>query len=82
MRIYTGFEVICIDIANQFGLDKKLFEDRIYWVTSIIDRLEVLGDKPHWKEKPLYIKAVAALRTIQKGEPTGHMCGLDAVCSG
>jgi hypothetical protein len=32
--------------------------------------------------KPLYMKAVQAIRTVLRGEPTGHLVGMDAVCSG
>jgi hypothetical protein len=35
-----------------------------------------------WKERPLYIKAVMAIRKAQKGIPTGHMVGCDASASG
>jgi hypothetical protein len=83
MRYYTAFEYLCIDVANQYGLDKELFETRIEWTLTRLWYLEILGDeREHWKEKPLYIKAVRALRDVQQGKPTGHMMGLDAVCSG
>lgn len=80
MQTFTGFEYICIDIANQFGLDKELFETRIQWVYDHIDELETLYHQA--ETKPLYIKAVMALREAQKGIPTGHLVGFDASCSG
>jgi len=83
MKYYTGFEYICIDIANQWGLDKEVFEKRIDWALHNINDLEVLGQsRGHWKEAPLYFKAVQALRDVQAGKPTGHMIGLDATASG
>lgn len=80
MTPYTGFQYICIDIANQYGHDKWLFDDRIKWVLDNIDHLETMkGDE---KNYPLYMKAVQALRKAQRGEATGHLVGLDACCSG
>lgn len=77
---YTPFEYLLIDIANAFGLDKQIFEDRIAWVKSNIYNLEafqVNADDP-----ALFCKAVLALRKVQAGKPTGHPIRLDAVCSG
>src|SRR5690606_35274979 len=82
MKTFTAFEYICIDIANQFGHDKLTFEERITWVLSHIDDLETLADVADAKTKPLYIKAVQALRKAQRGIPTGHLIGFDGVCSG
>lgn len=83
MERFTGYEYILIDIANAYGLDKELFSSRIEWAKQNLDKLEQLAiDKGNWKEKPLYIKAVMALRKAQRGEPTGHLVGFDACCSG
>ena len=80
MKTYSGFEYLCIDVANQFGLDKKLFEERIQWTLEHLPELENLAAQA--ETKPLYHKAVMALRKVQQGKPTGHMVGLDASCSG
>lgn len=80
MKTYTGFDFICIDVANQAGLDKKLFEQRVQWVKDNFNQLMLL-DTPK-KERPLYVKAVMALRDACKGIATGHLVGLDATCSG
>lgn len=77
---YTPFEWICIDIANQNGLDKKLFEERVQWVKDNMNRLMVIATEA--KERPLYVKAVMALHKAMRGVPTGHLVGLDATCSG
>jgi len=83
MKTFNAYEYLLIDIANQWGLDKKTFEDRIEWTLSQLDQLELIGElRVSWKEKPLYIKAVQALRKVQTGKPTGHLVGLDAICSG
>lgn len=80
MQKYSGFEYLLIDVANQYGLDKLLFEERIQWTREHLESLESLsGDA---EVQPLYKKAVMALRKAQKGIPTGHLVGLDACCSG
>jgi len=80
MRDYSAFEMICIDIANQAGFDKKLFPERIEWTLTNFRRLTVI-DTPK-KERPLYVKAVMALFQACRGIAIGHMVGLDATCSG
>lgn len=83
MKEFTGWEYLLIDAANQYGLDKLTFEERLQWATDNLDELEQrAAEKGYWKEQPLYCKAVLAIRRAQRGEPMGHMVGLDAVCSG
>lgn len=82
-KTYTGWQWLLIDAANQYGLDKKLFEERIQWATDNLHRLEEIAEeKGQWKERPLYLKAVMAIRKAQRGEATGHMVAVDAICSG
>ncbi len=80
MRHYTGFEYLQIDAANAYGLDKKLFPERIAWATEHLDHLEDLTEQAETPE--LYIKAVMAIRDAQAGKAIGHRVGLDACCSG
>ncbi len=80
MKQYTGWEYLCIDVANQMGKDKLPFEDRIEWVMNNLPSLESQTDKAD--KIPLYRKAVMTLRKAQQGIPTGHLVGLDATCSG
>ena len=80
MMEFTGFEYLLIDAANQYGLDKKLFGERIQWARDNLDTLESHvndADTP-----ALYLKAVQAIRKAQQGLPTGHLVGMDACCSG
>ena len=93
MISYSGWEYLLIDVCNQFGGDKLLFEERIQWAMDNLPNLEQLytdriaaeqnlpADKK-WKEAPLYAKAVMAIRKAQQGIPTGHMVAMDGVCSG
>lgn len=80
MQTFTGFEYLMIDCANHYGLDKELFETRIQWVKDNMDTLESHADKAD--KKPLFVKAVMAIRKAQAGIPTGHLVGFDATCSG
>lgn len=77
---YTGWQWLLIDAANNFGLDKLTFEKRIEWAENNLSILETMADAAD--TKPLFIKAVMAIRKAQQGIPTGHMVGVDAVCSG
>lgn len=80
MKTFTGWEYLLIDLANHFGLDKMLFEDRIQWAMDNLGQLESLADMAD--SKPLYLKAVMAIRDAQAGKAIGHVIGLDACCSG
>lgn len=80
MERFTGWQYLLIDVANQYGHDKMLFDERIDWATKNLDRLESLVDQA--ETKPLYMKGVQAIRKAQQGIPTGHLVGFDACCSG
>lgn len=80
MKHYSGFEWLLIDAANQFGHDKLTFEKRIEWATDNLGKLEELVEEA--ETRPLYIKAAMAIRKAQQGIPTGHLVGVDSVCSG
>lgn len=81
-KVFTGWEYMLIDLANQYGhgLDKKLFEERIKWATDNLQGLETLAAQA--ENYPLFMKGLLTLRKVQKGEPTGHLIGFDATCSG
>lgn len=80
MEHFNGYEYIKIDIANQFGLDKWKWEDRIKWVEDNRNDLDTLVDDA---DKPLlFIKAVKALKDAEDKIPTGFIMGLDSTASG
>lgn len=80
MEYFTGWQYLLIDCANHFGLNKLLFGERIKWVESNLGCLESLHESAECL--PLYLKAVMAIRKAQAGQPTGHLVGMDACCSG
>lgn len=82
MKTFTAWQYLLIHVANNFGLDKLLFEERIQWTEQHLDHLEELVQGAPAKTRPLYLKAVQAVRQAQRGEAIGHVVGLDACCSG
>jgi hypothetical protein len=80
MTFYSGWQYLLIDAATHYGLDKLTFEGRIDWAEANLDCLE--GHIDNADTKPLYIKAVQAIRKAQQGIPTGHLVGVDGTCSG
>ena len=76
----SGKRWLKIDIANHYGLDKELWEDRVKFVDENDSVLEALMDKAD--EPLLYIQAVQAYRKAQRGLPTGYIVRLDATASG
>ena len=76
----SGMRWLKIDIANHYGLDKELWEDRVNFVDVNDSILEALADKAD--EPLLYIQAVQAYRKAQRGLPIGYIVRLDATASG
>lgn len=80
MQTFTGKEYLKIDIANSFGLDKELWNDRINWFNTNEHQLETLTNKA---ESPaMYFAGISAYRKSQKGEAIGYPISLDATASG
>ena len=78
---YSGFDYLCINVANAKGMDKELFETRIQWVKDNFHRLEEI-DASEIDEPILYIKALLALRNACKTGKSNTIVHLDSVCSG
>ena len=76
----TGMKWLKVDVANQFGLDKLRWKERLLWVKQNhrdLESRDVDADRPI-----LYRKAVRALRAAERGEAVGTPVGLDATSSG
>lgn len=69
-----------IDVANNYGLDKLLFSERIQWVMTNITCLE--SHEAQAESPALYHAAVKALRNAEKKIPSGYAVSFDATCSG
>jgi len=80
MQEFTGTDYVKIDLANQFGLDRLRWQDRIHWVNNNIFDLPSLANTA--KNKLAFTKALRAFRSKATGQPTNHIMGLDATASG
>ncbi len=80
MRQFTGEQYLQIELANQFGLDKKTWDERIEWHQLNRNNLDALIDDA--KHPILFYKALLAYRDMQDGIPTGFIMGMDATASG
>ena len=77
---FTGRQYLKIDIASNYGLDKKTWDERIAWFDEHEDELDGLVFSA---ENPaLFYAGVKAWRDVQAGRPIGYMISLDATSSG
>ena len=80
MQQFTGLQYLKIDIANNWGLDKLKWDERIAWFDENQDKLDMLttqADNP-----ALYFAGVQAWRAYQAKEPSGYPISLDGCSSG
>lgn len=81
MNKYTSIEYIMIHIANSYGKDKLLFEERIEWVKQNGKKLRKLAETAD--DKAQYIRGVIELERVLAGQKTTNMpIGMDATASG
>ena len=89
MKLFSGLDYLKIDVANNFGLDKLQFEERIKWFNANINIMkdttnaEIFEMSTNSTEAPaLAYGGMLAYRDSIKDIPTGYKVGLDACCSG
>lgn len=80
METFSGISYLKIDIANQWGMDKQIWTDRLLWTAEHDHELEELI--PRADEPMLMAKAVMAYRAARRKEPISHPMHLDATASG
>lgn len=79
-QTFTGPQYLKIDIANNYGLDKLTWDERIAWFDAHESQLDQLLKTA--KEPALFYAAVKAWREVKAGQPIGYMISLDATSSG
>lgn len=79
-QCFSGWEYLCIDLANHYGLDKELFETRINWVYENINHLGWMVNKAD--DPVLFQKTAMQIERARRGEEIGHVVHFDACCSG
>lgn len=80
MQRFTGRQYLQIDIANNFGLDKKTWDERLAWFEEHKDHL--LEMMPQAEEPALFYAGVKAYQDVLAEKPIGYPISLDATSSG
>lgn len=80
LQTFTGKEYLGIDIANNFGLDKLNWDDRLGWFESNESQLDSLIKQAD--EPALFFAGVQAWKKAKRGESVTYPISLDATCSG
>lgn len=86
MQKFTGKQYLMIDIASNFGLDKKTWKQRLAWFEQnqhIIQDAKAVHDLIKQADEPaLFAAGVRAWNLCRNGEPSGYPISLDATSSG
>lgn len=77
---FTPMEYLMIDVANNFGLDKENWDDRIAWFQA--NESNLAGLKSQAAEPALFFAGVNAYYKAKEGRPINYPISLDATASG
>jgi len=80
MQEFNGYEYLAIDIANNFGLDRLTWDDRLNWFNDNSSKLEGMIDKA--KNPLLFEKGIKNYDQAINGEGIGYPMALDSTASG
>lgn len=73
---FTGIDYMLIHLANMYGKDKELFEDRISWAKWALEQdLEDLA--PNADEPNQFLQCWREIHRVREGHPTGLMVEMD-----
>lgn len=84
---FTGLEMLKIEVANTYGLDKLTYDERVQWFNQHSKTFNSNSKKLHdlyaFASEPLLMKkAILAYQTALAGLPIGHNMFMDATASG
>ena len=80
MELFTAKQYLSIDIANNFGLDKKTWDERLEWFEENKENLLNLVESAD--EPAMFYAGVVAYHDMLDGKPIGYTVALDATSSG
>lgn len=80
MQTFTAKQYLAIDIANNFGLDKKTWDERLSWFEENKGNLHNLMGSAD--EPALFFAGVKAYEGMLAKKPIGYTVALDATSSG
>lgn len=80
MQLFTAKQYLAIDIANNFGLDKETWDDRLAWFKENKENLKGLIKSA--EEPALFYAGVNAYYDMLANNPIGYTVALDATSSG
>jgi DNA-directed RNA polymerase len=78
--LHTPEQWLLISAANQYGLDKEVFSDRLTFMYENHELLEKAV--PLASEPLLYEQSIREMRKLDRGEASGVMVRLDSTASG
>lgn len=86
MSIFTPAQWCLIDLASQYGMDKKPFEERLQFGREMLEEIKLGKDMSTYiteAESPeCFALRILTIQDILEGKPCGHPLGLDAASSG
>lgn len=80
MQLLTAKQYMAIDIANNFGLDKETWDNRISWFEDNKSNLRNLVESA--EEPAMFYAGVKAYEDMLASKPIGYTVALDATSSG
>lgn len=80
MQLLTAKQYLKVDIANNYGLDKKTWDERIAWFDE--NEANLLNMVDEAEDSALFFAGVNAWKDMKAGKPIGYAVALDATSSG
>lgn len=81
MQLFSGTDYTKIAVANAFGMDKDVWDDRIDWAEKFLEKQSAHTMRKA-SEPFLMKKAVNAYNDAVAGKATGYILNFDATASG